>query len=86
MKLNFIEVETTIKTKLCPILEQLNQRRSRADEELEGLSTQFPQMRKSQLIDLQEHFEHYCNALPVFGFNSANTILLWLCRICYQFL
>ena len=28
-------------------------------------------MRKNQLIDLQEHFERYCNILPVFGFNSA---------------
>ena len=28
-------------------------------------------MLKNQLIDLQEHFERYCNVLPVFGFNSA---------------
>ena len=28
-------------------------------------------MQKNQLIDLQEHFERYCNVLPVFGFNSA---------------
>ena len=35
------------------------------------LSTQFLQMRKIRLIDLQEHFERYCNTLPVFGFNSA---------------
>ena len=28
-------------------------------------------MQKNQLIDLQEHFERYCNFLPVFGFNSA---------------
>ena len=28
-------------------------------------------MQKNQLIDLQEHFESYCNVLPVFGFNSA---------------
>ena len=25
----------------------------------------------NQIFDLQEHFERYCNALPVFGFNSA---------------
>ena len=31
MKLNFIEVETAIKIKLCAILEQLNQRRNRAE-------------------------------------------------------
>ena len=81
MKLNFIEVETAIKIKLCAILEQLNQRRNRAErmlkivddciveEEEKDLSTQF--LQKNQLIDLQEHFERYCNVLPVFGFNSA---------------
>ena len=29
-------------------------------------------MQKNQLIDLEEHFERYCNVLPVFGLNSAN--------------
>ena len=83
MKLKFIEVETAIKIKLCAILEQLNQRRNRAErlsnvvddciveKEEKDLSTQFLQMQKNQLIDLQEHFERYCNVLPVFGFNSA---------------
>ena len=82
-KSNFIELETAIKIELCAILEQLNQRRNRAervkkfvddcimeDEEKE-LSTQFLQMQKNQLFDLQEHFERYCNVLPVFGFNSS---------------
>ena len=41
------------------------------EEEEKHLSTQFQQMQKNQLIDLQEQFERYCNALPVFGFNSA---------------
>ena len=41
------------------------------EEEEKDSSTQFLQMRKNQLIDLQEHFERYCNVLPVFGFNSA---------------
>ena len=83
MKLNFIEVETAIKIKLCAILEQLNHRRNRGDrvsnflddcikeEEEEDLSTQLLLMQKNQLIDLQEYFERYCNVLPVFGFNSA---------------
>ena len=83
MKLNFIEVETAIKIKLCAILEQLNQRRNRAErvssfvddcivaEEVKGLSTQFLQMQKNHLFDLQEHFERYCNVLLVFGFNST---------------
>ena len=58
-KLNFIEVETAIKTKLCAILEQLNQRRNRAqrvsnfvddcivEEEEKDLSTQCLQMQKN---------------------------------------
>ena len=83
MQLNFFGVETAIKIKLCATLEQLNQRRNRAErvsnfvddciveEEEKDLSTQFLQMQKNQLINLQEHFERYCNVLPVFGFNSA---------------
>ena len=79
MKLNFFELETAINIKLCAILEQLNQRRNRVsnfvddcivEEEERDLSTHFLQMQKNQLIDLQEHFERYCNVLPVFGFNS----------------
>ena len=65
MKLNFIEIETAIKIKLCAILEQLNQRRNRAErvssfvddcileDEEKDISTQFLQMQKTQLIDLQ---------------------------------
>ena len=83
MKLNFIEVEIAVKIKLCDMLEQLSQRRNRAErvsnfvdgrvveEEEKDLSTQFQQMQKHQLIDLHEHFEHYCSVLPVFGFSSA---------------
>ena len=83
MKLNFFEVETAIKIKLCAILEQLNQRRNQAErvsnfvddciveEEEKDLSTQILQMEKNQIIGLQEHFESYSNVLPVFGFNSA---------------
>ena len=41
------------------------------EEEERDLSTQFLQMQKNQLYDLQEHFERYCNVLPVSGFNSA---------------
>ena len=56
MKINFIEVETAIKIKLCVILEQLNQKRNRAErmskfvddciveEEENDLSTHFLQM------------------------------------------
>ena len=83
LKLNFIEVETAIKIKMCAILEQLKQKRNRAkrvpnfvedcivEEEEKDLPKQFLQMQKNQLIDLNEHLERDCNVLPVFGFNSA---------------
>ena len=85
MKLRFIEVETAIKIKLSSILEQLSQRHSQRERvigydndeyfndtaEEKELSTQFLQMQKNHLIDLQEHFERFCNTLPVFGFKSA---------------
>ena len=84
-KLRFFEVETAIKIKLSSILEQLNQRHGQRERvidydndeyfndtaEEKQLSTQFLQMQKNQLIDLQEHFERFCNTLPVFGFKSA---------------
>ena len=85
MKLTVIEVETAIKIKHCSVLEQLNQRHSQRErvivydndeyfndtaEEME-LSTRYLQRQKNQLIDLREHFERYCNLLPVFGLNSA---------------
>ena len=40
------------------------------DSAEQDLSTQFLQMQYNQLNDLQDLFERYCNALPVFGFNS----------------
>ena len=85
LKLRFIEVETAIKIKLSSILQQRNQRHSQREQvidydndeyfndtaEEKELSTQFLQMQKNHLIDLQEHFERYCNTLPGFGFNKA---------------
>ena len=56
-------------------LTQRHNRREQADLEDCGneicTSTQFLQIQKKQLIDLQEHLERYCNVLPIFGFNSA---------------
>ena len=34
-------------------------------------STQFLKIQKNKLNDLREVLERYCNAFPVFGFNSA---------------
>ena len=84
MKLKFLEVETAIKSKLTRTLESLNARRCRNqrvsqfkdqcfedDNEEKDASIQFLQMQNDQYIELQEHFDRYCNVLPVFGFNSA---------------
>ena len=84
MKLNILEIETAIESKLARILETLNERRCRNQRDFEfedhcfedeneekDASTQFLQMQKNQLIELQEHLERYCNVLPVFVFNSA---------------
>ena len=84
MKLKFLEIETAIKSKLSRTLESLNERRCgyqpvfdfedhcfEDDNEEKDASTQFLQMRKIQMIELQENLERYCNVLPVFGFNSA---------------
>ena len=84
-KLRNIEVETAIKIKLSSILEHLNQRHSQRERVIDydndeylndsleenELSTQFLQIQKNHPIDLQEHFERYCNTLPAYGFNSA---------------
>ena len=72
----FFDIETTIKTKLGSILEKLTQRhnqREQADLDVNETctSTQFLQIQKKQLIDLQEHLERYCNVLPILGFNSV---------------
>ena len=82
--MNFLEVETAIKSKLTRALESPNERRCRNqrvfefedqcfkdDNEEKDASTQFLQMQKNQLIEFQEHLDRYCNVLPVFGFNSA---------------
>ena len=83
MKLNCCEVETAIKIKLCALLEKFNQRRNRTErlsnfvedcivEEEKDLSTQFLQIQKNLLIDLQEHFERYQSL----DSTAQNTILI----------
>ena len=64
------------------ILEKLTQRHKRRESARFNLSqddcddeicasTQFLQIQKSHIIDLQDSLERFCNVLPVFGFNSA---------------
>ena len=84
MKLKFLGKETAIKSKQTRTLESLNERRCsnqrvfefedlcfEADNEDKVASTQFLQIQKNQLIELQEYLERYCNVLPGFGFNSV---------------
>ena len=72
------DIKTTMKIKLGSFLEKLTQRHIRREQanlddcvKQTCTSTQFWQIQKKQLIDLQEHLERYCNVLPIFGFNSA---------------
>ena len=78
MKNLFFDIKTTINIKLGSILEKLTQRHNRREQaDLDDCDnetctyTQFLQIQKKQLIDLQEHLERHCNVLPIFGFNSA---------------
>ena len=82
MKNLFLDIETTIKNILGSILEKHTQRHNRRESVRFDMSqddcdnntcasTQFLQIQKKQLTDLQESLERYCNVLPVFGFNSA---------------
>ena len=64
MKNLFLDIETTIKNKLGSIFEKLTQRHNRREQaDLYGCdnetcaSTQFLQIQKNQLIDLQESLE-----------------------------
>ena len=78
MKNLFLDIEITIKNKLSSNLEKLTQRQNRREQaDLHDCdkkmcaSTQFLQIQKYQLIDLQQSLERYCNVLPVFDFDSA---------------
>ena len=82
MKNLFLDIKTTIKVKLGIILEKLTQnhkQRENANFDMSQddcdneicTSTQFLQIQKNQLIDLQESLERYCNVLLLFGFNKA---------------
>ena len=76
------DIQITFKTKLGSILERPTERHSRreharfemsqddCDNEI-CASTQFLQIQKNHLIDLQRSLERFCNVLLVFGFNIA---------------
>ena len=83
MRTKFSSIEAIIRARVNEIWENLNKRKDqntsafeckdeRAEEDDEtDMSTQFLQMQKNQLLDLQQHFERYVNTSPVFGFNSG---------------
>ena len=83
MKSKFLEIETSVTSKLNKIFSTLNQRRCRKEpvlglddecieEEKKDVSTQFSQIQNIQHSDFPgDHLERYCNILPVLGFNST---------------
>ena len=78
MKKLFFDIKTAIKIQLGSILERLthcyNQREQADLDDCDNetcSSTQFLQILRKQLIDLQELLERYCNVLLIFGFNGA---------------
>ena len=82
MKNLLLNIKTTKKIKLGSILEKVTQHHYRRESARFDISqddcdcesctsTQFLQIQKKQIIDLQETLELYYNVLPVFGFKSA---------------
>ena len=100
MKLRCIEVETAIKIKLSSILEQLNQRHSQRERVIDydndeyfndtaqenELSTQFLQVQKNQLIDLQDTLSALATRCQFLVLTVQSMISIWSSRICCQFL
>ena len=83
MQKKLASIQEIINSRVKAIFEKLNERKGCTtpafdfedecieEEEEADMSTQFLQMQKNQLLDLQQHFERYINTLPVFGFNSG---------------
>ena len=76
----FSPIEIAFKTRVSSIFEKLNGRKDKStpmfefqyiEEEEIDMSTQFLQIQKNQLLELQQHYERYVNTLPVFGFTSG---------------
>ena len=87
MRTKFSSIEAIIRAWFNGIWENLNKRKDqnasafeceveRTEEDDEAdMSTQFLQMQKNQLLDLQQHFERYVNTLPLFRSNSGKNDL-----------
>ena len=73
MQTKFASIQKIINSRVKAIFEKLNERKGRTnpafdfedecieEEEEADMSTQFLQMQKNQLLDLQQHFERYIN-------------------------
>ena len=85
-----VDIEGTFQIKLGSISEKIPQRHKRQEQVRRFdtnqddcgnetcASTEFVQIRKNQLIQLQEHLERYRNVLYVFGFNGAKCDLYFI--------
>ena len=88
LKLNFIEVETAVKIKLCAILEQLKQRRNPAErvpnfvddciveEEEKDLPTQFLQTEKIHKLTYRKVLSATVTLCQSLDSTAQNTILI----------
>ena len=78
MKLNFLHIETTKKSRNALVLEVRNECRNHCvgsqieENDSEIKSTRFLQLQKFKFIHSQEHLERYCNILTIIGFHSAS--------------
>ena len=83
MRTKFSSIEAIIRARVNAIREDLNKRKDRnasasecedkgtEEDDEADMSTQFLQIQKNQLLDLQQQFERYVNTLPVLRFNSG---------------
>ena len=83
MQTKLASIQEIINSRVKAIFENLKERKGRTtpafdfedecieEEEEADMFTQFLQMQKNLLLDLQQLFERYINTLPVFGFNSG---------------
>ena len=80
----FSSLEIEIKVRKNSIFEKLEELKNQStplfefqyiEEEEIDMSTQFLQIQKNQLLELQQHFQRYVNTLPIFRFNSGKNDL-----------
>ena len=96
MKLQFLDIKTSINSRPNAIFAVLDRTRRPRETVLEfedecleveakDVSTQFLQMQKNQLLDLQEYLERDRNVLAIFGYNSAKYDINLIKRNFYHY-